>query len=198
MTGGQVVDGPISVPILTQQIKAEGVEKILVVTDEPEKYKGVNDLASGVTVHHRMDFPALQDSLKTYPGVSVLIYDQTCATEKRRRRKRGTYPDPARRAFINDRVCEGCGDCGEVSNCLSVLPVQTEFGRKRMIDQSTCNKDFSCVEGFCPSFVNVIGGKVRQGQSLGETPAEFGKLPEPALPKVSPGIKWVWLKKAAR
>jgi indolepyruvate ferredoxin oxidoreductase len=187
MTGGQVVDGPISVPILTQQIKAEGVEKILVVTDEPEKYKGVNDLASGVTVHHRMDFPALQDSLKTYPGVSVLIYDQTCATEKRRRRKRGTYPDPARRAFINDRVCEGCGDCGEVSNCLSVLPVQTEFGRKRMIDQSTCNKDFSCVEGFCPSFVNVIGGKVRQGQSLGETPAEFGKLPEPALPKVSPG-----------
>jgi indolepyruvate ferredoxin oxidoreductase len=187
MTGGQVVDGPISVPIITQQVRAEGVEKILVVTDEPEKYKGVSDLAPGVTIHHRMDFPALQDQAKGWPGVSVLIYDQTCATEKRRRRKRGTYPDPAKRVFINDRVCEGCGDCGEKSNCLSVLPTTTDFGRKRVIDQSSCNKDYSCAEGFCPSFVNVIGGKVRRGQGTGETPAEFATLPEPILAEIPAG-----------
>lgn len=187
MTGGQVVDGPISVPIITQQVRAEGVDKILVVTDEPEKYQGSQGLASGVTVHHRLDFAELQDQLKTWPGVSVLIYDQTCATEKRRRRKRGTYPDPAKRAFINDRVCEGCGDCGDKSSCISLLPKNTEFGRKRVIDQSSCNKDYSCVEGHCPSFVNVIGGKVRQGQGTGETPSEFVSLPEPTLPQISAG-----------
>lgn len=190
MTGGQVVDGPISVPIITQQVRAEGVEKILVVTDEPAKYKGVSDLAQGVTIHHRGDFPALQEQAKTWPGVSVLIYDQTCATEKRRRRKRGTYPDPAKRIFINDRVCEGCGDCGEKSNCLSIMPASTNFGRKRIIDQSSCNKDYSCAEGHCPSFVNVIGGKVRRGQGTGATPVEFTTLPAPKVTEIPKGLTY--------
>ncbi len=185
MTGGQPVDGPLTVPRITHQLKGEGVEKIVVVTDEPEKYSSKTDFAAGVTVHHRDELDSIQRTLREVPGVSVLIYDQTCAAEKRRRRKRGTFPDPDKRAFINELVCEGCGDCSVKSNCLSVVPVETEFGRKRRIDQSSCNKDFSCVNGFCPSFVTVHGGALRKGTpraEAGNAPDLFEALPDPALP----------------
>ncbi len=181
MTGGQHVDGPLSVPQITRQLAAEGVARIDIVTDEPEKYQGVHDLASGVTVHHRRDLDAVQRAMREVPGVSALIYDQTCATEKRRRRKRGAMANPAKRAFINQRVCEGCGDCSKASNCVSVVPAETEFGRKRAIDQSSCNKDFSCVEGFCPSFVTVHGGGLRKPDAVQANAPE--NLPEPVLPQ---------------
>jgi indolepyruvate ferredoxin oxidoreductase len=190
MTGGQPHDGPLTVPMITHQLRGEAVGRIVVVTDEPEKYGAHSDLASGVDVYHRRQLDAVQRELREMPGVTILIYDQTCAAEKRRRRKRGLYPDPAKRAFINEAVCEGCGDCSVKSNCLSVVPVETEFGRKRMIDQSTCNKDYSCVEGFCPSFVTVHGGDLKRGAPASENPADEGKsapdlfeaLPDPALP----------------
>lgn len=175
MTGGQALDGSLTVPAITRQVAAEGVQRIVVVTDEPEKYDGVTTLAAGVTVHHRDELDAIQRDLREYAGVSVLIYDQTCASEKRRRRKRNAYPDPARRVVINERVCEGCGDCSNKSNCLSVEPLETEFGRKRAINQSSCNKDFSCLNGFCPSFVTVEGGALRKpspaGGNAGDTAA---------------------------
>ncbi|AZY53798.1 indolepyruvate ferredoxin oxidoreductase family protein [Bordetella avium] len=179
MTGGQPVDGPISVPMITQQMVAEGIEKIVVVTDEPEKYQGISGLAPGVPVRHRDDLDSVMRELREHPGVSVLIYDQTCATEKRRRRKRNAYPDPARRVLINERVCEGCGDCSEKSHCLSVEPLETEFGRKRSINQSSCNKDFSCLKGFCPSFVTVEGGKLRRPQALAQDGDIAAGLPAP-------------------
>jgi indolepyruvate ferredoxin oxidoreductase len=187
MTGGQHVDGPLTVPQITLQVHGEGAKKIAVVTDEPEKYPSDVEWAPGVTVHHRDDYDQVQREFREIPGMSVIIYDQTCAAEKRRRRKRNQYPDPAKRAFINDLVCEGCGDCGVKSNCVSVLPLETEFGRKRMIDQSACNKDFSCVKGFCPSFVTVHGGGVRKGRN---SPAGqnvetlFAAVPEPQMPKL--------------
>src|SRR5260221_1814074 len=137
MTGGQPVDGELTVPMVTRQVLAEGVKKVVVVTDEPEKYKHVTDLAPGTTGHYRDDLDAVQRELRDIPGTTVLVYDQTCAAEKRRRRKRGKFPDPAKRVVINELVCEGCGDCSVKSNCLSVVPVETEFGRKRAIDQST-------------------------------------------------------------
>lgn len=161
MTGGQPVDGPISVPQICQQLRGENVARIVVTSDEPEKYQGV-DLGAGIKVHHRHDLDALQRELREIPGVTVLIHDQTCAAEKRRRRKKNQFPDPARRMLINSAVCEGCGDCGVKSNCLSVVPLETPYGRKRAIDQSSCNKDYSCAEGFCPSFVSVMGGKPRK------------------------------------
>ncbi|MGZ5037919.1 MAG: indolepyruvate ferredoxin oxidoreductase family protein [Usitatibacter sp.] len=180
MTGGQPVDGQLNVAMVTRQVLAEGVKKVVVVTDEPEKYRGVADLAPGTTVHHRDELDAVQRELREIPGTSVLVYDQTCAAEKRRRRKRGKFPDPAKRVIINELVCEGCGDCGVKSNCLSVVPVETEFGRKRAIDQSTCNKDYSCVKGFCPSFVTVEGGALRKKKAVvQEVP---GALPQPQLP----------------
>ncbi|HEX7403289.1 MAG TPA: indolepyruvate ferredoxin oxidoreductase family protein, partial [Usitatibacter sp.] len=162
MTGGQPVDGQLTVPMVTRQVLAEGVKRVVVVTDQPEKYASVTDLAPGTTVHHRDDLDAVQRELREISGTTVLVYDQTCAAEKRRRRKRGKFPDPAKRVVINELVCEGCGDCGSKSNCLSIVPVETEFGRKRAIDQSTCNKDYSCVKGFCPSFVTVEGGQLRK------------------------------------
>ena len=180
MTGGQPVDGPLTVPMITRQVAAEGVKQVVVVTDQPEKYAGTTDFAPGVTVRHRDELDAVQRELREVPGVTALVYDQTCAAEKRRRRKRGTFPDPQKRVVINDLVCEGCGDCGVKSNCLSVVPVETEFGRKRAIDQSTCNKDYSCVKGFCPSFVTVEGGKLRKAKAVGRGP-EVG-LPLPTLP----------------
>ncbi len=161
MTGGQPVDGPISVPQICQQLRGENVERIVVTTDEPEKYQGV-DLGKGISVLHRRELDAVQRELRETPGVTVLIHDQTCAAEKRRRRKKNEFPDPARRMLINSAVCEGCGDCGVQSNCLSVVPLETPYGRKRAIDQSSCNKDYSCAEGFCPSFVSVMGGKPRK------------------------------------
>jgi indolepyruvate ferredoxin oxidoreductase len=187
MTGGQPVDGTLRVPEMTRELDAEGVKKIVIVTDEPAKYTGVSTLAAGVTVHHRDDLDAVQRTLREVPGCSVLIYDQTCATEKRRRRKRGRLADPARRVVINELVCEGCGDCSVQSNCLSVEPLDTPFGRKRRINQNSCNKDFSCVKGFCPSFVTVEGGSLRKpakAQRIDPFAASIGlpALPEPALP----------------
>jgi indolepyruvate ferredoxin oxidoreductase len=180
MTGGQPVDGPLSVPMITRQVAAEGVKKVVVVTDEPEKYESTRDMAPGTTVHHRDDLDSVQRELREVAGVSVLVYDQTCAAEKRRRRKRGTFPDPQKRVVINELVCEGCGDCSVKSNCLSVVPLETEFGRKRAIDQSTCNKDYSCVKGFCPSFVTVEGGQLRKRKPVVQE--VLGALPQPQLP----------------
>ncbi len=179
MTGGQPV-GPLTVPMITQQVAAEGVKRVVVVTDEPDKYPGGTQFAAGVTVHHRDDLDKVQRELREVPGVTVLVYDQTCAAEKRRRRKRGTFPDPQKRVVINDLVCEGCGDCSTKSNCLSVVPVETEFGRKRAIDQSSCNKDYSCLKGFCPSFVTIEGGKLRKRKAVAASGG--APLPQPQLP----------------
>ena len=182
MTGGQQVDGQLSVPQVTQQMYAEGVRRIAVVTDEPDKYPIGTEWAPGVSIDHRDDLDGVQRGLREWQGVSVLVYDQTCASEKRRRRKRGAFPDPAKRVFINEMACEGCGDCSVTSNCLSVVPVETEFGRKRAIDQSSCNKDYSCVKGFCPSFVTVHGGQLRR-RTTAEVPlTAAAELPAPALP----------------
>ncbi|MDA0997403.1 MAG: indolepyruvate ferredoxin oxidoreductase family protein [Proteobacteria bacterium] len=182
MTGGQAHDGQLDPVRISNQVRAEGVERIVVVTDEPEKYGPGAGFAPETTVHHRDDLDAVQRDIRTVPGVSVLIYDQTCAAEKRRRRKRGRYPDPARRVFINEDVCEGCGDCGVASNCVAVVPKETELGRKRAIDQSACNKDFSCLKGFCPSFVTVEGAEPKQGRGVGHVP--FQTLPDPAPAKL--------------
>ncbi len=179
MTGGQPVDGPISPAHIAQQVAAEGVAKIVVVSDEPDKYPS-GYFASDIEVHDRDDLDAVQRKLRETPGCTVLLYDQTCAAEKRRRRKRGKFPDPAKRVVINELVCEGCGDCGIKSNCVSVAPVETEFGRKRTIDQSSCNKDFSCVKGFCPSFVTVEGGTLRKPKKAAA--GEFPDLPDPVRP----------------
>jgi len=188
MTGGQPVDGTLSVPQIVQQVVSEGAKKVVVVTDQPENYIGVA-LPAGVTVHHRSELDAMQRMLREIAGVTVLVYDQTCAAEKRRRRKKNkpekiVFPDPARRMVINPAVCEGCGDCGVQSNCLSILPLETELGRKRQIEQSSCNKDYSCVEGFCPSFVSVLGGTLRKPASVALTLADLeqalGRYPAPA------------------
>ena len=184
MTGGQPMDGPLTVPVVTRQMQAEGARRIVVVTDEPEKFGARSGLAPGTAVHHRRELDAVQRSLRDIAGVTVLVYDQTCAAEKRRRRKRGKYPDPPRRAFINPAVCEGCGDCGVKSNCVAVVPLETELGRKRAIDQSSCNKDFSCVEGFCPSFVTVHGGTLRKSAGVSRDGAALPALPEPSLPEL--------------
>ena len=162
MTGGQPVEGGKSVPEIAWQVHAEGAERVVVVSDEPDKYPVGTTFPPGAKIHHRDELDQVQRNLREIEGVTVLIYDQTCAAEKRRRRKRGLYPDPPKRVFINELVCEGCGDCSVKSNCVSVQPLETEFGRKRRIDQSACNKDFSCLEGFCPSFVSVHGGAVRR------------------------------------
>jgi indolepyruvate ferredoxin oxidoreductase len=185
MTGGQRVgerpEGH-SVVQIAQSMRAEGAQRIDVVTDEPDKYRGVA-LAEGVTVHHRDELDRIQREMREIKGTTVIIYDQTCATEKRRRRKRGTMVDPAVRVMINEAVCEGCGDCGVQSNCLSVEPLETEFGRKRTINQSTCNKDTSCLKGFCPSFVTIEGGQLKKkAKSQAASPAALGELPEPAQP----------------
>ena len=184
MTGGQPLDGELRIDQLSQQVHAEGVKRIALVSDEPDKYPTRATFAPGVTFHHRRELDAVQRELREFKGVSVILYDQTCATEKRRRRKRGKMVDPAKRAFINPAVCEGCGDCSVKSNCLSVLPLETELGRKREIDQSACNKDFSCLEGFCPSFVTVHGGSLRNPEAVG-LGALFIALPEPKQPDLS-------------
>lgn len=182
MTGGQTHEGTLTVPLIARQVAAEGVKRIAVVSDEPDKYPSGTEWPRGITFHHRDDLEAVQREFATVPGTSVLIYDQTCAAEKRRRRKRGTFPDPDKRVIINELVCEGCGDCGVKSNCVSVQPLQTEWGRKRTIDQSSCNKDYSCVKGFCPSFVTVYGGKPKRGTAVAESEAQ--PLPEPVLPTI--------------
>ncbi|MFC5519778.1 indolepyruvate ferredoxin oxidoreductase family protein [Polaromonas jejuensis] len=203
MTGGQQVgerpEGH-SVPQIAHSLRAEGVVKMVVVTDEPEKYHGrmhtgpisparaghpelLDSLPPGVTVHHRDELDRIQREFRELKGTTAIIYDQTCATEKRRRRKRGTLADPEKRVVINELVCEGCGDCGVASNCLSVEPLETEFGRKRRINQNTCNKDFSCVKGFCPSFVTVEGGQLKKPKKEKKgAPSGLPEIPEPVLP----------------
>ena len=155
MTGGQLLDGKLTVPQLAKQLDAEGVRRIEILSERPHLYGGGPILGSQVKVRHRDELMEIQSELAEFQGVSAIIYDQTCATEKRRRRKRGEYENPGRRLFINERICEDCGDCSAQSNCLSIEPVETNFGRKRKINQSNCNMDFSCVKGFCPSFVWV-------------------------------------------
>ena len=181
MTGGQPAESGFSVAAIAAQVRAEGVKRIAVVSDDPGKYPPDAGFPPEVSFHHRDDLDVLQRNLREQTGVSVLIYDQTCAAEKRRRRKRGLMPDPAERIFINERVCEGCGDCGTQSNCVAVVPVETEWGRKRAIDQSSCNKDFSCLKGFCPSFVSVKGGSIRRRAGL-DTGTATADLPLPVLP----------------
>jgi indolepyruvate ferredoxin oxidoreductase len=180
MTGGQPVDGTLSVPQIAHQMRSEGVDKIVVVSDEIEKWSDKKIFPSGVEFFDRRELDAVQKQLRTVKGTSILIYDQTCATEKRRRRKRGKIVDPQKRVMVNSLVCEGCGDCGVKSFCVSVLPKETEYGRKRDIDQSNCNKDYSCVEGFCPSFVTVHGGQLKKGkQSKTNAADRLADLPMP-------------------
>jgi indolepyruvate ferredoxin oxidoreductase len=174
MTGGQPVDGTISVDRIARQLAAEGVKRIAVVTEDMERYVSTKAFPDITTFNDRKDLDAIQRELRQIEGVSILIYDQTCAAEKRRRRKKKEFPDPDKRLFINDAVCEGCGDCGVQSNCTSILPLETSTGRKRTIDQSSCNKDYSCVNGFCPSFVTVKGGKPRsKAVSTASIPTTF-------------------------
>ncbi|HEX7916184.1 indolepyruvate ferredoxin oxidoreductase family protein [Rudaea sp.] len=180
MTGGQPVDGTLTVPGIANQMRAEGVQTIVVMSDEIEKWSKRELFPRDVEFFDRAEFDAVSKRLREVPGVSVLIYDQTCATEKRRRRKRGKLEDPKKRVFINSLVCEGCGDCGEKSFCVSVLPKETEYGRKREIDQSNCNKDFSCVKGFCPSFVTIHGGGLKK-RKPGSGKVDFSTLPQPSF-----------------
>ena len=186
MTGGQTVgerpEGH-SVLQIMQSLLSEGVKKLVIVTDQPEKYQGAA-LFPGVTVHHRDELDRIQREFREIPGCTAIIYDQTCATEKRRRRKRGKMAEADTRVIINDLVCEGCGDCGVASQCLSIEPLETEFGRKRRINQSSCNKDYSCTKGFCPSFVTVTGGelKVQSKSQKRPDPSALAPLPEPVLP----------------
>ncbi|MFL4986749.1 MAG: indolepyruvate ferredoxin oxidoreductase family protein, partial [Microvirga sp.] len=186
MTGGQPAEGAFNVAQIAHQVWAEGVKRLAIVSDDPTKYPDTNYFPQGATVHHRRELDAVQRELRDIKGLTVIIYDQTCAAEKRRRRKRGLYPDPAKRAFINELVCEGCGDCSQASNCVSVQPLETEFGRKRQIDQSNCNKDFSCVKGFCPSFVTVHGATPRKAvpATVRTEGMTFAALPEPAIPAI--------------
>jgi indolepyruvate ferredoxin oxidoreductase len=196
MTGGQQVgerpEGH-SVVQIAQSLRAEGAIKIIVVTDEPEKYEHIAGLPEGIAIEHRDELDRIQREFREIKGTTIIIYDQTCATEKRRRRKRGTLVDPAKRVVINELVCEGCGDCGVQSNCLSIEPLETEFGRKRQINQSTCNKDYSCVKGFCPSFVTVEGGQLKKvAKGRAPSPFELGALPAPVLPSIAGVEGKVW------
>jgi len=186
MTGGQPVDGPLTVENIAHSVRAEGIERIALVSDEPENFK-LSDFPAGTTLSHRRDLDTIQRELRDIPGVTILIYAQACATEKRRRRKRGTLPDPNKFVVINDLVCEGCGDCSVESNCLSVIPKETPFGRKRQIDQNSCNKDFSCVNGFCPSFITVEGGsRVTSNKAATSSfpEEEIAALPLPETPSL--------------
>ncbi|QBR71232.1 indolepyruvate ferredoxin oxidoreductase [Beijerinckiaceae bacterium] len=182
MTGGQPLEGGLTVDMIARQVAAENVTRIAVVTDQPKKYSSATQWPQGLTIHERHDLDRVQRELAAVPGVSVLIYDQTCAAEKRRRRKKGELEDPDRRVIINELVCEGCGDCSVKSNCVSVQPLETEFGRKRMIDQSSCNKDFSCLDGFCPALVTVRGAKPRKAR-LKEV-GDFPDLPRPQIREI--------------
>jgi len=186
MTGGQPVDGTITVDGIARQVEAEGATKVVVLSDDIAKYDAIHaSFPAGTEFHGRDELDAVQRRLREMPGVTILVYEQTCAAEKRRRRKKGELVDPAQRLFINERVCEGCGDCSVQSNCVAVVPLETKLGRKRKIDQSSCNKDYSCAKGFCPSFVGVVGGKPRKrtGALAGAGAARFealvAALPQP-------------------
>ncbi|WP_370316220.1 indolepyruvate ferredoxin oxidoreductase family protein [Sagittula sp.] len=186
MTGGQQVDGPISVEAIARSVLAEGAKKVVMVSDAPDGLPRV----PGVTAFHRRDLDRVQRDLREIPGTTVLIYQQTCATEKRRLRKRGLMEDPKRYAVINPLVCEGCGDCSVESNCLSVEPLETEFGRKRKINLNTCNKDFTCLNGFCPSFVTVEGATLKRGKGAGD--AAFDRLSQRLAEPVRPALDRPW------
>ncbi|WP_454651149.1 indolepyruvate ferredoxin oxidoreductase family protein [Bradyrhizobium liaoningense] len=185
MTGGQSHDGVLNPQRIAFQMQAEGVSRIAIVSDDIEKYETQENFPATATINHRDDLDAVQRELRTVSGVSVLIYDQVCAAEKRRRGKRSSRIAPERRLLINESVCEGCGDCSMKSNCLSVTPVETEFGRKRRIDQSSCNTDYSCVNGFCPSFISVEGGKLRKARGADPAVLCTQTVPEPALPSLA-------------
>ncbi|KAA2237389.1 indolepyruvate ferredoxin oxidoreductase family protein [Salinarimonas soli] len=184
MTGGQRHEGGLTVDMIARQVRAEGVERIALVSDEPDKYPATIQWPAGISFHHRDDLDQVQREISEVSGVSVIIYDQTCASEKRRRRKRGEFPDPDKRVIINELVCEACGDCSVQSNCVAVQPVETEYGRKRQIDQSNCNKDFSCVKGFCPSFVTVHGAKPKKAKPARTDASGEVALPEPVIPAI--------------
>ncbi|KAB2850840.1 MAG: indolepyruvate ferredoxin oxidoreductase family protein [Hyphomicrobiaceae bacterium] len=187
MTGGQTLEKGLTVSAIARQMLAEGVKRVVLVSDDPGKHEADASIPREVAIYHRRELQGLQTELAATEGVTILIYEQTCAAEKRRRRKRGLFPDPPKRAFINAAVCEGCGDCGRKSNCVSIVPLETDLGRKRAIDQSSCNKDFSCVEGFCPSFVTVHGGRVRKPKGVAgdsDGAALIASLVEPKLPSV--------------
>jgi len=181
MTGGQPAEGALTPQQIVRELVVEGADPVVVLSDQPERF-GAGDFPAGVRVLHRDHLDAVQRELREATGTSVLLFDQTCANEKRRRRKRGAAPDPDRRLYINPAVCEGCGDCSVQSNCLSVVPVETEFGRKRAIDQSTCNKDYSCIKGFCPSFVEVSGAALaRRSLDDAALAAKVQALPMPPV-----------------
>ncbi len=184
MTGGQPIDGSLTIDDLIHQLRGEGVRRIALVSDNPEDWRGQFNAIPGFSLSHRDDYDALMRELREFKGTSVIVYQQTCAAEKRRRRKKGQMRHADRRVFINEDVCEGCGDCSVESNCLSVLPKQTALGRKREIDQSACNHDFSCLKGFCPSFVSVIGGELRKPAQTESAEALFDPLPTPNLPSL--------------
>ncbi len=179
MTGGQPVDGPLSVAEIAQQLRHEGVGRIVVLSDNPDYHRQTGGFPEEVTIGHRDTLDTVQRELREITGVTGLIYEQTCAAEKRRRRKRGTFPNPAKRMFIAHQVCEGCGDCSEQSSCVSIAPRETELGRKRMIDQSSCNKDFSCNRGFCPSFITVYDAEPRKPEGVAIDDSWFGDIPAP-------------------
>jgi indolepyruvate ferredoxin oxidoreductase len=193
MTGGQPIEGEqfsgeITAPRIAQQVFSEGVGRIAVVTDDVGKFDAVRAEFPGVTTfHHRDDLDAVQREIRDWKGVSALIYDQSCATERRRLRKRGKLPDTNQRLFINPQVCEGCGDCGVQSNCIAIEPLETDFGRKRQINQQACNKDYSCVKGFCPSFVTVIGGRPRLGRPVEKLNAALSEALDEPTPAVIGG-----------
>ncbi|NNE87324.1 MAG: indolepyruvate ferredoxin oxidoreductase family protein [Silicimonas sp.] len=180
MTGGQGNDGALSPEQIARELIAAGVKELAVVFDEKEEPRR-SDFPAEVSWHKRNELPDVQNRMTTVEGVSAILFIQTCAAEKRRRRKRGEFPDPDRRVFINTEICEGCGDCGVQSNCVSIVPVETELGRKRAIDQSSCNKDYSCLKGFCPSFVTVEGGALRKGTGMA---LNTSGLPDPVLPGI--------------
>jgi indolepyruvate ferredoxin oxidoreductase len=185
MTGGQGVDGPLNPVMITRQLAAEGIQTIRVLSDQPETYPHNAGFGAGATLHHRDEIDAIQRELRETPGVSALVYDQTCAAENRRRRKRGQAYDPPRRVVINEAVCEGCGDCGKQSNCVSITPKETEFGTKRQIDQTSCNKDFSCLKGFCPSFVTLEGAEPRKPKKTEMDESGWTDPPAPAMPDLA-------------
>ncbi|NNE78697.1 MAG: indolepyruvate ferredoxin oxidoreductase family protein, partial [Silicimonas sp.] len=181
MTGGQSNDGDLPPDRIVRELLASGVSKVDVVFDAKEEPVR-SDFPKNVGWYERAELPKVQERMARTEGVTAIVYIQTCAAEKRRRRKRGTFPDPDKRVFINTDICEGCGDCGVQSNCVSIVPVDTELGRKRAIDQSSCNKDYSCINGFCPSFVTIEGGKLRKGATV---ELDTGNMPEPDLPAIN-------------
>lgn len=189
MTGGQPVEGQLTVSRVVRQVLAEGVSRVVVLSEQPERFVAIEALPQGTELRHRDDLNEVQEALRRQRGVTVLIYDQTCAAEKRRRRKTKRYPDPDRRLFINELVCEGCGDCSTQSNCVAIQPLESELGRKRKIDQSACNKDFSCVKGFCPSFVSVEGARPKR--FAGADLSAAADLPQPSVPSIGAGFDMV-------